>query len=158
MIEPNQTVGGRCLCGAVQIEVTGPSLWRAICYCESCCRAVGAPAVAWVCFGKSQLSVVSGALARYESSPGVLRGFCQNCGTSLTYERQPREGVSGLNARPDEIFVTTLALDDPTAYPPEEHIRYGERVEWFQVADDLPCHEGLSPTQGFRQHQAGSSE
>ena len=88
MQEKGSHAGG-CLCGAVRYRVTGPSVWKALCYCESCTRAAGAPALAWAGFEKSRFEVLEGGLAIHESSPGVLRGFCARCGTTLTYQKDP---------------------------------------------------------------------
>jgi hypothetical protein len=43
-----EVVGGACLCGAVKIETTLPSLWSAHCHCSSCRRAHGAAFVTYV--------------------------------------------------------------------------------------------------------------
>ena len=153
-----KTSTGGCLCGAIRFEVNGPSIWRTLCYCHSCCHSTGAPVVAWACFNKGQFKIVSGAISRYESSVGVFRGFCNTCGTALTYEREPRDDEPDLNARPNEIFIATMAFDDPTLYPPEEHVRDIERVEWLHISDDLPRHRDFSSTHGFRQHQTPSSQ
>ena len=149
---------GGCLCGAIRFEVSGPSIWRSLCYCHSCCLSAGAPVVAWACFNKDQVNVTSGVISHYESSAGVFRGFCNTCGTTLTYEREPRDDELDLNARPNEIFIATMTFDDPTMYPPEEHIRDIERVEWLQVSDELPRHQDFSSTHGFRQHQKSSRQ
>ncbi|MFQ6024638.1 MAG: GFA family protein [Acidiferrobacterales bacterium] len=142
---------GGCFCGAVRFEVTGAPFWKVICHCKSCRHTAGALAMAWTGFNKPQFTLLRGEPAIYESSPGVLRGFCSRCGTTLTYERQPKTGVAVLNARPGELYVATITFDDPTVYPPDEHIWYGDRVPWFHVAEDLPCHESLSATQSHRQ-------
>lgn len=63
-----------------------------------------------------------------------------------------------MNARPDEVYLTTLTLDDPELYPPEEHIRDVERVSWFRVSDSLPRSEEFSAAHGFRQHQTPSTD
>ena len=146
MREQESHTGG-CLCGAVRYRVTGPSVWTAVCYCESCTRAAGAPALAWAGFEKSRFEMLEGGLATHESSPGVLRGFCARCGTTLTYQKNP----AVLNGAQDDVYVTTRSLDDPGAYPPDEHVYYGERAPWLHVVDDLPHHEGVSREHAHRQ-------
>jgi hypothetical protein len=121
----NETHSGGCLCGDVRYEVSGPSISKAICYCESCTRAAGAPAIAWAGFDKSKFRLLHGRIEIYESSPGVRRGFCRRCGTTLTYQE-------------DDVYIATRTLDDPNAYPPDKHVLYGERVSWFNVEDELP--------------------
>ena len=138
---------GGCLCGEVRYEVIGASVWSAICYCESCTRAAGAPAIAWAGFGKSKFRLLKGRIEIHESSPGVLRGFCRQCGTSLTYQKNPKV----LEGAQDDVYVATRTLDDPSAYPPDEHVLYGERVGWFNVDDELPHYDGLSCEHAHRQ-------
>ena len=67
--------------------------------------------------------------AGFASSPGVTRGFCARCGTSLTIHSE---------AYPDEIYVSTSALDDPEALAPEVHIWTSHKLGWFETADALP--------------------
>jgi len=142
-----ESYAGRCLCGDVRYEVSGPSVWKAICYCESCTRSAGAPAVAWAGFEKSRFHLLKGAVATYESSPGVLRGFCARCGTTLTYQKDPRV----LEGAQDDIYIATRTLEDPNAYPPDEHVFYGERVAWLNVEDKLPHYDRLSAVHASRQ-------
>jgi hypothetical protein len=137
----NQVQTGGCLCAQLRYEVSGPSVWTAICYCDSCTRAAGALAVAWAGIETSRFRVLRGAIQIYQSTPGVLRGFCRRCGTTLTYQKNP-EVIPGAQ---DQVYVSTRTLDDPNAYPPDEHVFYGERVAWFHADDERPHHETLSP-------------
>ena len=130
---------GGCLCGAVRYTVQGDSVWKCLCYCESCCRAAGAPVVAWAGFSKEKFKITHGNLVHYASSANALRGFCGVCGTTLTYEQHPdspNESTAG--ARANEVFVTTITLDDPEAYPPNEQVFAREKPQWMQSAHSLP--------------------
>jgi hypothetical protein len=89
---------------------------------------------------------LKGRIEIYESSPGVFRGFCYRCGTSLTYQKNP-EAIEGAQ---DDVYVLTRTLDDPSAYPPDEHVHYGERVSWFNVDDKLPHHDEVSAEHAHR--------
>ena len=142
-----ETHAGGCLCGEVRYEISGSSVWSAICYCESCTRAAGAPATAWAGFDRSKFRLLKGRIEIYESSPGVLRGFCRHCGTSLTYQKNPKV----LEGAMDDVYVATRTLDDPSAYPPDEHVHYGERVSWFNVDDELPHYDRCSAGHAHRQ-------
>jgi hypothetical protein len=131
---------GGCHCGQVRYQVSGPSIWKALCYCDSCTRACGAPAMAWAGIESARFHLIKGVPSVYESSPGVRRGFCGRCGTSLTYQKDPQV-IPGAR---DDVYIAVRTLDDPCAYPPDEHVYYGERVPWFHVEDALPHHERLS--------------
>ena len=142
----NETHSGGCLCGEVRYEVSGSSIWKSICYCESCTRAAGAPAIACAGFDKSKFRLLHGRIEIYESSPGVLRGFCRRCGTSLTYQKNPKV----LEGAQDDVYILTRTLDDPNAYPPDEHVHYGERVSWFNVEDELPHYDAVGAEHAHR--------
>lgn len=139
-------VGG-CLCGDVRYQVSGPSVWKSICYCRTCTRGSGALAVAWAGIDKSRFQVLKGRIKFFASTPGVLRGFCPRCGTTLTYQKDPTV-VRGAR---DHVYIATRTLDDPNAYPPDEHVFYGERVDWFDVQDDRPHHDGVSAGYAYLQ-------
>lgn len=121
---------GRCSCGAVAWRADAPMLWRALCHCEDCRRAVSADYASW--FGLERAAVVwRGDRRFHRSSPGVLRSFCSACGSPLSFETE---------VFPDETHLYAATLDDPSIYRPSAHIFWSERLPWVQVADDLPKH------------------
>ena len=67
---------GGCLCGAVRYEVSGAARHLCYCYCASCRRASGSPAVAWGTFDLDSFRVTRGTFAEFRSSEPVRRGFC----------------------------------------------------------------------------------
>jgi hypothetical protein len=146
MAEETAQCGG-CLCGTVRYRVSGPSLWRAICHCETCARAAGSLLIAWAGFPSAKFELLTGQLSIYESSPGVRRGFCGRCGTTLTYQKDPNV----LPGFADDVYIATRTLDDPSAYPPEEHVHYRERPAWLEMGDTLPHHDSVSPAHAHRQ-------
>ena len=67
---------------------------------------------------------------KYESSPGVFRTFCSECGTPLSYEA-PWAGKVVIG-----FHVGTL--DEPERFPPDKHVFDVDRIPWFEMADHLP--------------------
>lgn len=67
--------------------------WVLWCHGESCGRHSGAPASVFVAFENDAVTVVAGQIVKFNSSPGVERGFCAQCGSTLTCatERFPTE-------------------------------------------------------------------
>jgi hypothetical protein len=120
---------GGCLCGHVRYEARGDGRHRSFCHCESCRRAIGAPMVPWATFALKNFSILQGRLAEYRSSPSVTRGFCADCGTSLTYQHEERA---------DEIDLTLTSLDQPGALTPLMHIWVEDKPSWVIIADGLP--------------------
>jgi len=68
----------------------------------------------------------NGALARFSSSRGVLRGFCATCGSTLIYEGE---------RSPTEIHLHLGAFDDPTPFAPKSHAFVDERVVWMHLPE-----------------------
>jgi hypothetical protein len=120
---------GRCLCGAVTYQCGPPVLPPSFCHCESCRRASGAHAVAWATVARDSFKILSGPVRSYASSPGVLRQFCQQCGTPLTYSNA---------SRPDTIDITISTLNQPGAVAPVQHIWMEDALSWDRPADGLP--------------------
>ncbi|HEY5724289.1 MAG TPA: GFA family protein [Allosphingosinicella sp.] len=120
---------GGCLCGAVRYRVSGAPQSTSLCHCNSCRRSTGGPSLAWAIFPEDDVEITDGALAIHASSPGVERGFCARCGTSLTYRRANRPGL---------FDVTTSLLDEPEAFPPTKEIWVEERLTWIEPRPDLP--------------------
>ena len=73
------TTGG-CMCGAVRYEAVGEALDIGYCHCHSCRRHTGAPVVTFVVFEADNVHFTGRERRIYESSPGVARAFCGQCG------------------------------------------------------------------------------
>jgi hypothetical protein len=127
---------GGCFCGRVRYEAHGNPWHSTLCHCADCRRASGAPFVGWFTVKAADFRVVAGTPTTWESSPGVTRSFCADCGAQLSYQRDDHA---------DEIDITTCSLDNPALIPPEDHTRAAERVPWIALHDGLPVHAGLRP-------------
>jgi hypothetical protein len=122
-------VEGRCLCGAVAFRYDGTPNWTLHCHCESCRRATSSPMTTWISVPRTAFSFTKGSPRYFGSSPGVRRGFCENCGSPLTYE----------SARiPAEVHLYAASLDNPRNVVPARHVFVAEQLPWFEVHDDLP--------------------
>ena len=127
-----ETLSGGCFCGAVRYAVDGPETFACYCHCHSCQHAAGAPVVAWATYARDAFRIVSGELHAYRSSPGVTRGICSHCGTSISYEHSDRPG---------EIDLTVNSLDNPSTPVLKAHIWTEDKPDWFVIGDDLPVYE-----------------
>lgn len=122
-------VAGRCLCGSVAFQYVGTPNWTLHCHCESCRRATSSPMTTWISVPRSAFSFTKGSPRYFSSSQGVKRGFCENCGSPLTYES---ERVA------DEVHLYAASLLDATKVSPKRHVFVAEQLPWFEVFDDLP--------------------
>jgi hypothetical protein len=124
-------ITGGCFCGRIRYEARGEPFNATICHCADCRRVTGAPVVAWFSVMPSALRFVSGEPKRFASSAAVVRSFCPDCGTPLTFQHR---------GFPAEIDITTCSLDDPELVPPRDHVRTRRRLSWIHLADGLPKH------------------
>ena len=122
-------ITGRCFCGHVRYELSGEPMFACHCHCESCRRAAGAAFVTWVTFAGDDLALTSGTISEYRSSPGVRRGHCAICGTTITY---------WWDKRPEEIDIALASLDETTGIEPTAHIWVEDKVPWLVINDGLP--------------------
>ena len=136
-------LSGRCFCGSVSWTAASPVLWAALCHCEDCRKAASSDYVSW--FGVERQSVVwSGPRKTYRSSRKVVRSFCEDCGSPLSFETE---------VLPDEMHLYAATLTDPTLYQPTAHIFWSERLPWIEGLDALPKHKkGLQVSAQAGQH------
>lgn len=97
---------GGCQCGAVRFRVEGALGSVSICHCRMCQKAFGAFYAPLASAPEKGLQWTRGEPKRYRSSNHVLRGFCAECGTPLTYEA------------PDGVALAIGAFDDPASVAP----------------------------------------
>lgn len=131
-----KSLTGGCQCGALRYAISGDALAAAYCHCRMCQRANAAPVVAWAMFNEDQVTFTRGAPARYASSPGAERTFCQTCGTPIGFTADYMAGL---------IDITIASLDDPEAIVPAEHIWTSSQRSWLKIDDDLPRHPEMPP-------------
>jgi hypothetical protein len=124
---------GSCLCGRVRYELSQEPMLLANCHCSICRKSHGAAFVTHAVVPEAAFRVVQGAehLTGYVSSPGYLRQFCTTCGSRL-FETTPR-GI---------VAVSAGGLDTAPAARPSLHFFVASKAPWFEIADDLPQHEG----------------
>lgn len=130
------TQEGGCRCGAVRYRVSGEPLMAALCHCRDCRRSTGAPMVAWALYEASQVEFVSRAPATHLASPGVQRGFCARCGTSLSFTADYLPGM---------IDLTLASFDAPERIAPRFHTWTSQALPWMATQDALPRHREFPP-------------
>jgi hypothetical protein len=124
-----RSMEGGCLCGAVRYRAYGEAYGITHCHCRTCRRASGAPFVTWAGFDTDKFTFVHGQPASYVSSANVVRTFCGECGTALTYQRSDLPG---------SIDVTLGSMDDAEALRPQDHTWTESQLSWISLGDELP--------------------
>ena len=128
-----ETCRGRCLCKAVSFEIDTPIKSCVNCHCESCRRQCSAPMTTYIGVPDAQWRWTGKAPKVYQSSPGVERTFCGNCGTPLSFRSERLSGV---------MHLYVAAMEEPERFEPELHVAYEEKLSWLNLGDDLPKRNG----------------
>jgi hypothetical protein len=89
--------------------------------------------VPWLGANPSNFNVTQGKIAEHQSSAGIWRGFCNNCGSSLTFRG---EGW-------DDVAITIASLDDPDAITPESNVFLRERLHWVRFNENMRNYDGF---------------
>ena len=131
----SSSLTGGCQCGAVRFRAERLG-GASICHCRMCQKAFGG------FFGPlvSGYGVVwtRGAPSYFESSNLFRRGFCQRCGTPLSYEL--------INRRPDDAVELAIgAFDDPRVATPIAQVNLNDRLPFFDGLTVLPARRYVSP-------------
>jgi hypothetical protein len=123
---------GSCLCGAVSYEITADIKTMTHCHCSMCRKAHGAAFGSYCTFPKDGLRFTAGQdmIARFESSPGIYRTFCRQCGATLQWLDEARH--------PERTSIAAGTLDTPLPPVPQKHIYTASKASWYAISDGLP--------------------
>ncbi|MDO8422254.1 MAG: GFA family protein [Parvibaculum sp.] len=131
-------INGRCLCGSVRFSVTGPLSGIVICHCSMCRRASGGAYGTFFVARRAQVTWTGEThLTSYESSPGLIRSFCGQCGSAAT----------GANlATPDDTIILAANMLDVSVALPVIAVEYtGDKVPWTEHEKSTPHFKGAFP-------------
>jgi hypothetical protein len=129
---------GKCLCGGVRFEISGPVRAAVYCHCSPWRRASGSAFAANAGVAKSDFRFVAGEelLRSFESSPKKLRWFCSRCGSPI---------YSVIPAAPDVVRIRLGTLDGDPGIRPGFHIFVGSKAPWHEITDRLPRFDERPP-------------
>ncbi len=84
-------------------------------------------AVTWMDFKSQQISWTNKSPQEYQSSQHVHRGFCSQCGSSITFRDE---------RHPEYITISIATLDDPELVKPTQHIYTESAISWLDIHDE----------------------
>lgn len=125
----NPSRPGGCLCGAVRYEARPDAPEGYYCHCRMCQLAFGNTRAAFLNLRKDQLRWTSAAPTYYASSKFARRGFCNHCGTPLSFEYLDSQRMD----------LSIGSLDDPAAIKPTTHFGVESRIVAWHGEDGLPA-------------------
>lgn len=120
---------GGCQCGAVRFRIHGELGRASICHCRMCQKQFGSFFSAFVGVPVDGIEWPHQEPTYFSSSVNIERGFCQRCGTPLSY-RSPK----GL-----EIAIGTFDERDDLA--PQIQVNHAARLPWVDKIFEAPAYE-----------------
>jgi hypothetical protein len=117
---------GGCQCGAVRFRLHGQPKNVSICHCRMCQKAFGAYYAPLADAAPDQVVWTRGRPKYFQSSNHVKRGFCDNCGTPLTFEA------------PDGVGLAIGAFDEPGRLTPAVQFGVEAKVACVDHLHELP--------------------
>lgn len=117
---------GGCQCGAVRFRAEGALANASICHCRMCQKASGNFYMPLVTAPAGGFAWTRGEPKRWRSSNHVMRGFCADCGTPLSFEA------------PDGLALTIGAFDNPAEVAPEVQWGIETKLPYVDAIPALP--------------------
>jgi hypothetical protein len=131
---------GGCVCGEVRYECTAAPTMMFNCHCRDCQQTSGGPYAPVVALPLAAFKITKGSLKRYAttrlSGKPNWRGFCANCGSTLT---------DGENAERNIIGVIAVSLDDPSWFKPTMDLFVCDTQPWHILDPQLPKYQEYAP-------------
>ena len=124
---PLPALTGGCLCGAVRYTATPDHRQGYYCHCRMCQLAFGNTRAAFLNLRKREVEWASPPTF-YASSKFALRGFCNQCGTPLSFEYLGSERMD----------LSMGSLDEPSSISPVSHFAVESRIANWHADDGLP--------------------
>lgn len=130
---------GKCLCGEVEIRVTGPIADIIHCHC-SLCRKNSGTAYATNGFVQAADFVIekgAEALTSFAFKPGRNRHFCSRCGSPV---------YSSNEQDPSRYRLRLGILDSDISERPISHNFVTSKANWEELDAKLPRYEAFEPS------------
>ena len=124
-------VSGRCLCGAVELEIDFPAFWAWHDHSAASRRAHGAAYATYIGCRRKHARVVKGqrSIARFEDAmTESTRSFCSRCGAPLLYERKNS---------PHMVNIPRALFSGRTGHEPRYHVAIEELQDWTYTGNRL---------------------
>jgi hypothetical protein len=118
---------GGCLCGHVRYDARPDHREGYYCHCRMCQLAFGNTRAAFLNLRKSEVTWHT-APSYYVSSKIARRGFCNRCGTPLSFEFNDSQNMD----------LSVGSLDDPSVLTPSSHYAIETRIANWHAEDGLP--------------------
>lgn len=130
---------GSCLCGEIQLTVSGPITSIIHCHCSLCRKSSGTAYATNGFVATEHLHIEKGLsfLTHFEMKPGKKRHFCSQCASPV---------FSSNSTDPERLRIRLGILDTPIEEKPGSHNFVTSKASWDTFEEALPCYEKHEPT------------
>ena len=132
---------GKCLCGGIQLIVSGKINDIIHCHCSLCRKSSGTAFATNGFVNAAEISITKGKslLKYYELRPGKKCHFCGNCGSPI---------YSSNDADPTRFRLRLGIVDSDIVEKPMSHNFVTSKANWDSLDINLPHYEAHEPTRG----------
>ena len=119
---------GKCMCGAVKIEVEGEPIAMMVCHCNVCRSWSASPVNGATLFNPSQFKITVGKnfIDSFSLTEGHDRKWCNKCGGHLFTDHTNTYGII-------DVYGSIL---ENFSFKPTAHINYENTI--LSIKDGLP--------------------
>jgi hypothetical protein len=128
---------GRCLCGALRYEISGPFIDMVHCHCSMCRKHHGTPFGTGLGVRRKHFQWLAGEdeVIRYRATAAFERPFCRCCGATVPAESH----------HADSLHVPAGLLDGEIGARPRTHIFVASKASFDTITDALPQFAAYPP-------------
>ncbi len=127
---------GQCLCGEVQIQVTGKITDIIHCHCSLCRKNSGTAFATNGFINRADFSISAGEnwLSAFSFKPGRTRYFCSQCGSPIYSANQDD---------PQRLRLRLGIIDSDISEKPLSHNFVSSRANWEDLEAKLPQYDSF---------------
>jgi len=129
---------GKCLCGAVNIKITGEISDIIHCHCSLCRKNSGTAYATNGFINTADFEITSGenCLTAFSTKPGRNRHFCTKCGSPV---------FSSNDQDPSRLRIRLGIIESDISERPISHNFVTSKANWEDLDAELPRYDALEP-------------
>lgn len=130
---------GKCLCGAVEVEISGDISEIIHCHCSLCRKNSGTAYATNGFINTNEFTIVLGKdnLSSFSFKPGRNRHFCKSCGSPV---------YSSNADDPSRLRIRLGLIDSDIEERPISHNFVSSKANWEDLDTKLPRYDGFEPS------------
>jgi hypothetical protein len=139
MAEAGERLGGSCLCGKLEVRITGQPRMTVSCHCLTCQKTSGAGHAFHLWFNAEQVEIrgeARGFKVTADSGNEVTTFFCPTCGSTTHGETA---GFPGM------ITVRAAVLDQSDELKPRISVYKKRLRDWDSLAEGTRAFDAMPP-------------